>query len=37
MIPYVVTLAVLVIVSMRRKRENDPPASLGQPYFREDR
>ena len=37
MIPYVVTLAVLVIVSMKKKRENDPPASLGQSYFREDR
>ncbi len=37
MIPYVVTLAVLVIVSMKKKRENDPPASLGLSYFREDR
>lgn len=37
MIPYVVTLAVLVVTSMRRKRENQPPASLGLPYFREER
>ena len=37
MIPYVVTLAVLVITSMRSKRENQPPASLGLPYFREER
>ncbi|MBQ8994675.1 MAG: ABC transporter permease [Oscillospiraceae bacterium] len=37
MIPYAVTLAVLVLVSIRKKRENDPPASLGQSYFREDR
>ena len=37
MIPYVVTLVVLIIVSMRKKRENQPPASLGLPYFREDR
>ena len=37
MIPYVVTLAVLVITSMRNKRENQPPASLGLPYFREER
>lgn len=37
MIPYVVTLAVLVVVSMKKKRENDPPASLGLSYFREDR
>jgi simple sugar transport system permease protein len=37
MLPYVVTIIVLIIVSMRRKRENQPPGSLGLPYFREDR
>lgn len=37
MIPYVVTLVVLVITSMRNKRENQPPASLGLPFFREER
>ncbi len=37
MIPYVVTLIVLVITSMRSKRENQPPQSLGLPYFREER
>lgn len=37
MIPYVVTLVVLVITSMRRKRENQPPASLGLSFFREER
>ena len=37
MIPYVVTLIVLVITSMRSKRENQPPASLGLAYFREER
>lgn len=37
MIPYVVTLVVLVFTSMRNKRENQPPASLGQSYFREER
>ena len=37
MIPYVVTLLVLVITSMRSKRENQPPASLGLAYFREAR
>ncbi len=37
MIPYVVTIVVLVITSMRQKRENQPPASLGLPYFREER
>ena len=37
MLPYIVTIIVLVISSMRNKRENQPPASLGLPYFREDR
>ena len=37
MIPYVVSLLVLTVVSMRKKREDQPPASLGLPYFREDR
>ncbi len=37
MIPYVVTLVVLVITSMRNKRENQPPGSLGINYFREER
>ncbi len=37
MIPYVVTIIVLVITSMRNKRENQPPASLGMAYFREER
>ena len=37
MLPYVVTIVVLVLTSMRNKRENHPPASLGVPYFREER
>ena len=37
MLPYIVTLVVLVISSMRNKRENQPPASLGTNYFREER
>ncbi len=37
MLPYIVTIVVLVITSFRKKRENQPPASLGLPYFREDR
>ena len=37
MLPYVVTIIVLVITSMRNKREDQPPDSLGLPYFREDR
>ena len=36
-LPYVVTILVLIITSIRNKRENQPPASLGQSYFREDR
>ena len=37
MLPYVVTLIVLVATSMRNKREDQPPASLGLAYFREER
>ena len=37
MLPYLVTLVVLVITSMRNKRENQPPAALGLAYFREER
>lgn len=37
MLPYLVTIIVLVAVSLRKKRENQPPASLGLSYFREDR
>lgn len=37
MLPYVVTIIVLIITSMRDKKENQPPAALGLPYFREER
>ncbi len=37
MLPYLVTIIVLVVVSMRKKRENEPPAALGLAYFREER
>ncbi len=37
MLPYLVTIVVLVISSMQEKRENQPPASLGLAYFREER
>ena len=37
MCPYLVTIIVLVITSMRQRRESQPPAHLGLPYFREDR
>ena len=37
MLPYIVTIVVLVLCSLRKKKENQPPAHLGLPYFREDR
>ena len=37
MIPYVVTIIVLVLASVKKKMENLGPASLGLSYFREDR
>ena len=37
MLPYVVTILVLIAVSIRKKREDQPPASLGAAYFREER
>lgn len=37
MLPYVVTLVVLIVTSMRKKREHQPPQSLGLSYFREER
>jgi simple sugar transport system permease protein len=37
MLPYLVTLVVLIITSMRKKRELQPPQGLGLPYFREER
>lgn len=36
-VPYIVTAIVLIIVSLRQRREDQPPASLGIAYFREDR
>jgi len=37
MLPYLVTIVVLIITSIRNKKENQPPAALGLPYFREER
>ena len=37
MLPFLVTIVVLIIVSVKNKKENQPPASLGLPYFREER
>lgn len=36
-VPYVATVAVLIVVSIRQRRESQPPASLGNAYFREER
>ena len=36
-IPYIVTAIVLIIVSMRQKREDQPPQNLGLNFFREER
>lgn len=37
MLPYVVTIIVLVIASKRNNLESQPPSSLGEAYFREER
>lgn len=37
MIPYIVTILVLVVISLRKKKENQGPESLGLAYFREER
>lgn len=37
MLPYVVTILVLILTSRTKKKKNQPPESLGIPYFREDR
>ena len=37
LIPYFVTIVVLIIISLFNKRETQPPAGLGVNYFREDR
>ncbi|MBE7051304.1 MAG: ABC transporter permease [Ruminococcaceae bacterium] len=37
MLPYVVTILILVLTSVRNKKETQPPEHLGLPYFREER
>ncbi|WP_283624751.1 ABC transporter permease [Clostridium butyricum] len=37
MLPYIVTIVVLILTSIKSKKENQPPESLGKPYFREER
>ena len=36
-LPYVVTVIVLIVSSMRNQKENQPPEGLGLNYFREER
>ncbi len=37
MIPYIMTIVVLVFTTIRKKKENQAPAWLSLPYFRENR
>ncbi len=37
LLPYLATILILIFTSIRNKKENHPPASLGLSYFREDR
>jgi len=37
MIPYAVTIIALILIGVKKKKENLPPQSLGTAYFREDR
>lgn len=37
MLPYAVTIIVLIFISLKKVKENSPPKALGEPYFREDR
>lgn len=37
MVPYLVTIVVLIVTSIIGKKETQPPASLGMSYFREER
>ncbi len=37
MLPYVFTIFVLLFVALRKRKEDQPPQSLGLAYFREER
>ncbi|HNZ62963.1 MAG TPA: ABC transporter permease [Bacillota bacterium] len=37
MLPYLLTIVILVLTTLSKKRENQAPAWLGKSYFREDR
>ncbi|NMA99914.1 MAG: ABC transporter permease [Firmicutes bacterium] len=37
MLPYLLTIIILILTTLSKKREQQAPAWLGRPYFREDR
>lgn len=37
MLPYLVTIVILVVISSRKSKKNSPPKALGLSYFREER
>ncbi len=37
MLPYIMTVVMLIFITIKKKKEYQPPASLGNSYFREDR
>lgn len=37
MLPYAVTIIVLIFISATKRKDNQPPAALGTNYYREDR
>ncbi|MGI6727357.1 MAG: ABC transporter permease [Anaerovoracaceae bacterium] len=37
MLPYVATVVIIIVSSRKNKKENQPPADLGNSYFREER
>jgi simple sugar transport system permease protein len=37
MFPYLATIIVLIMISLKKSKENRPPNALGEPYFREER
>lgn len=36
-LPYLATIIILIVISIKNKKENQPPSALGLTYFREDR
>lgn len=37
MLPYAATILIIILSSKKNKKENQPPADLSKPYFREER